>query len=197
LSHQPIVLLFTGHLIDSADRQEGRFPFELLDDIQKYLKAEIDDVTRIYIPKIAVSSLAAGGDMIFAQEMLDRKIPLTVFLPFEIEKFLDFSVTYVKGISLEEPGQWARRFHMIIQQAQDIIITGKSNDPPEEAFALCNAKMLSHALSMAGHDPLKILALALIKSDDEVRTGGTAEFVRLIQKQNILIKRLWPRTSMN
>jgi hypothetical protein len=197
LSHQPIVLLFTGHLIDSADRQEGRFPYELLDDIQKYLQAEIDDVTRIYIPEIAISSLAAGGDMIFAQEMLDRKIPLTVFLPFEIEKFLDFSVTYVKGISLEEPGQWAHRFHMIIQQAQDIIITGKSNDPPEEAFALCNEKMLSHALAMAGHDPLKILALALIKSDDEIRTGGTAEFVRLIQKQNILIKRLWPRTSMN
>jgi hypothetical protein len=197
LEHQPTVLLFTGHLIDSAGRQNDRFPYELQKDIQKYLKSEIDNIIKTCKPNRAISSLAAGGDMIFAQEMLDRKIPLTIFLPFEMERFLSFSVTYVKGIPHEEPEQWARRFHRIIQQAKEIIVTGKSTDLPEDAFALCNAEMLSYALAMAGDDPLKILALALIKSDDEIRTGGTSEFVKLMQKHHILIRRLWPRTSMN
>jgi hypothetical protein len=197
LEHQPRVLLFTGHLIDSVGRQNDRFPYELLKDIQKYLKSEIDNIIGASKVNSAISSLAAGGDMIFAQEMLDRKIPLTIFLPFEMERFLSFSVTYLKGIPHEEPEQWARRFHTIIQQAKEIRVTGKSTDPPEDAFALCNAEMLSHALAMAGNDPLKILGLALIKPDDEIRTGGTSEFVKLIQKHHIQIKRLWPRTSMN
>lgn len=191
MSRKPNVLLFTGHLLDSADRQTDRFPYRLLKEVKAHLKSEIDEITSVHKPQVAISSLAAGGDMIFAAEILDKKIPLTVFLPFEIEKFLDFSVTYMKGIPQEDPEQWAQRFRTIIQQAHEIIITGKTNDPPEDAFALCNEKMLSHALTLAGDNPRKVLALALIKSDEEPKRGGTAEFITLIQKQNVSIKRLW------
>lgn len=187
----PTVFLFTGHLIDSLDRAEERFPYELLDSARSVLKAAVDSVILLQKPCFAISSLAAGGDMLFVQEMLDNKIPVKVFLPFEVEKFLLTSVTYEKRGD-QNSMQWYYRFYEIIEQAKEIIITGTSRIPQKDAFLLCNKRMLAHALEWVGNDPKKVLTFALVKKNQEIKKGGALEFLRLIETQNVIIKTVWP-----
>lgn len=71
--------------------------------------------------------------MLFVQEMLDNKIPVKVFLPFEMEEFLLTSVTYEKRGD-QNSMQWYYRFYEIIEQAKEIIITGTSRIPQKDAF---------------------------------------------------------------
>lgn len=190
---ESIVLLFTGHLLDSVGRPDDRFPHALLKDARALIKKEMDSITETYVPAVAVSSLAAGGDMIFAQEMLDRKIPLIVFLPFEVETFLHTSVTYAKGAPDEDPKEWARQFHYILQQAAEVITTGTKAIPQEDALVLCNKKMLSYALERASNDPQKVVALALVKSSEEIKKGGSSEFIKLMQSAHVTVRQIWPQ----
>jgi hypothetical protein len=87
------VLLFTGHLVDSIDRPEQRFPHESLEEARKLLSVYIDQALRTQSYSLAVSSLGAGADMVFADEILKRGIPLTVFIPFEKERFIATTIT--------------------------------------------------------------------------------------------------------
>ena len=181
-------------MVDAAARHDDRFPSTLLDDVRSVLTAEIDSITKIAKPELAVSSLAAGGDMIFAEEMLAREIPLIIFLPFEIERFLPVSVTYEKKSSDQNPEQWAFQFHNIIKQAREIIITGTPNDPQEEAFAACNETMLAYALARTGNNPKQILTVALVKTPD-VRRGGSSEFVTQLRERHIGVRQVWPEVD--
>jgi hypothetical protein len=192
LVRNSITLLFTGHLLDHASRLEPRFPFALLEDARAVLKSEIERIVLTHEPEIAICSLAAGGDMIFAEEMVLLKIPLIVFLPFEVEEFLRLSVTYDKGKGNETPRHWAVHFQKIIRQAQKVIITGTDNVPQEEALTLCNEKMLAHALRQSGGNPQKVLALALIKPADKIKRGGSSEFIKLIKAHGVAVKQVWP-----
>jgi hypothetical protein len=195
LLHEPAVFLFTGHLLDSSERHGDRFPYTLLNDARSVLKDEIRKVTQAHKPAFAITSLAAGGDMIFAQEMLAIKVPLIIFLPFEIEKFLRVSVTYAKRGTAEDPDPWARQFHSILQQATAVITTGTDKNSQEDALRLCNEKMLAYALEKAANDPKKVLAFALVKSDDEIKKGGSSEFIRHIKAKHIRVKQLWPQDN--
>lgn len=186
------IILFTGHLIDQADRHEIRFPNSLIDKARALLRSEIERVLRTHTPQIAISSLAAGGDLLFAGEALGLKIPLVVFLPFEVDKFLDVSVTYDKSTTESDLHLWARQFHRIILQAQKVVITGSNDSPLETALTLCNNSMLAYALAHAGNDPQKILALALVKSTDEIKKGGSSEFMRSIRSYGVPVKQIWP-----
>jgi hypothetical protein len=63
-------LIFTGHLIDAAGRKEARFPVEMQEDARHLIRTYLDEELRHDAPDIAVTSLGAGGDMIFADEVL-------------------------------------------------------------------------------------------------------------------------------
>jgi hypothetical protein len=187
------VLLFTGHLLDNIDRVDSRFPYRLIQEVSRMIQSEMDHVMDQERPVIAVSSLAAGGDIIFAMEVLRRKIPLHVFLPFEKEKFLVHSVKYIKNDPAEDPGEWESKFHSIIQSATAVNITTGDNDM--EAFADCNKAMLGFAMQRAHHRPEKILAIALIQHHTEIKSGGAADFVKLLESSDIRVKRIWPARS--
>ena len=187
------VLLFTGHLLDNIDRVDSRFPYRLIQEVSRMIQSEMDHLTDQERPLIAVSSLAAGGDIIFAMEVLRRKIPLYVFLPFEKEKFLADSVKYIKNDPAEDPGEWEEKFHSIIGAATEVSITRGGNH--DDAFADCNKSMLNFALDRTQNRPEKILAIALIQHQTEIKTGGAADFVNLLESSGITVKRIWPARS--
>jgi hypothetical protein len=193
LSRTLNILLFTGHLIDQADRHEIRFPNSLIDKARALLRTEIESVLHTHTPQMAISSLAAGGDLLFAGEALGLKIPLIVFLPFEVDKFLDVSVAYDKSTTEPDLQLWTHQFHQIIGQAQKVVITGSNDSPLEAALTFCNDSMLAYALAHAGNDPQKVLALALVKSTGEIKKGGSSEFMRSIRSHGVFVKQIWPR----
>jgi hypothetical protein len=191
----PSVLLFTGHLLDKIDRESARFPYRLIREVQRIIDVELDHLLKRGIPGMAISSLAAGGDMLFASEVLRRKIPLAVFLPFEKEKFLADSVRYLKDLPSEDPKEWEDHFHENMSRAATVIVTHSDGLKQDQAYAACNKAMLKFALGLTENQPAKILALALIQNSSEIKEGGAADFVNQLESIGIPVKKIWPGRS--
>ena len=191
----PSVLLFTGHLLDKIDRESARFPYRLIREVRTLIEIELEQILKKGGPKMAISSLAAGGDMLFASEIVQRKIPLTVFLPFEKDTFLAHSVRYLKDLPSEDPKEWEDHFHENMSKASKVIITHSNGSGPEQAFAACNKAMLKFALDLTQNQPSEVLALALVKNSEEIKPGGSADFVTHLESTGINVKKIWPGRS--
>lgn len=191
----PLVLLFTGHLLDKIDRESARFPYRLIREVKTLIEIELEQILKKGAPAMAISSLAAGGDMLFASEIVRREIPLTVFLPFEKDRFLAHSVKYLKDLPSEDPKEWEDHFHENISKASKVIITHSKRLQPEQAYAACNKAMLTFALKLAKNQPSKVLALALVKNSEEIKPGGSADFVTQLESTGIKVKKVWPSRS--
>src|SRR5712691_5514639 len=76
------VLLFSGHMIDAPDRQIARFPAE-----KEAVAAEAIANTIAELEAgpsdLAICGGACGGDLIFAEACLARKMRLEIYIPFE------------------------------------------------------------------------------------------------------------------
>jgi hypothetical protein len=188
----PSIILFTGHLLDRIDRTSARFPYRLIREVKTLIEVEVEQMLKKGVPSMAVSSLAAGGDMLFASEMVRRHVPLSVFLPFEKDRFLADSVKYLKDLPSEDPKEWEDHFHENISKAAQVIITHSNGLSPEEAYSACNQAMLAFALNLTKNYPSKIMALALIQNTSEIKKGGAADFVNQLESTGINVKKIWP-----
>ncbi|MFM9837034.1 MAG: DUF4231 domain-containing protein [Cyclobacteriaceae bacterium] len=189
------VLLFTGHLVDSVDRPEQRFPHESLEEARKLLSVYIDQALRTQSYSLAVSSLGAGADMLFADEILKRGIPLTVFIPFEKERFITASVDYLKGMPDENPEAWREEFERILSLAKEVKYI-EQKDAGSHAYARCNSEMLEYAIQKSNNEKGQVSAMALMKPDEKIIEGGAAHFVQEIKKKEIPVQIVWPDTSI-
>jgi hypothetical protein len=199
------VLLFTGHLIDNARRAEPRFPMHLAGEARDLLHIYIDQELRLQPPDVAVCSLGAGGDMIFADEILKRGIPLIIYLPFDEQRFLSGSVIYPKSHPDDDPSEWEREFRRILASAADVRFTdgaetGVPDNSDENPYARCNRAMIDYALEVSRGKEGSVSAIALLKpgkSGDNVQPGGTAHYVDELMVRNIPVQIIWPGTAAN
>jgi hypothetical protein len=184
------VLLFSGHLLDSIDRISSRFPYRLISEVKRMIADEIKSFRHSAEAQIAISSLAAGSDILFAEAVLEAGIPLHIFLPFPAQEFVGRSVLYAKNQEDEDPNEWIDRFRTSMKRAASINVA----TPKEtlDAYVACNQDMLNHALSFCGGRKSKILALAMMEDGSERKLGGTADFAHEIDSAGIQVRRLWP-----
>ncbi|MFT4676924.1 MAG: tetratricopeptide (TPR) repeat protein [Patiriisocius sp.] len=84
----PAIAVFTGHMFDTLDRTNPRFPLVL----KQPLAAEIGEFIDSNKIKIGYSSGACGGDLIFCREILNRGLELNIVLPFATDEFRRTSV---------------------------------------------------------------------------------------------------------
>ena len=194
-SEKEFVLLFTGHLLDAVNRPDQRFPHESLDEARKLLRVYIDQTLRAQVYTLAISSLGAGADMLFADEILKRGIPLVIFLPFEKERFIAASVDYMKGSPDENPEIWRQEFERIISLVKEVKYV-KHKDVTENAFARCNSEMLAYAIHKSNDESRQISAMALMRPDEQVIVGGTAHFVEEIKRSKINVQIVWPDSEI-
>lgn len=185
------VLVFTGHLVDAAERDTKRFPHGLISEAADIIAKSIDEVNKIHPVGIAISSLGAGGDMLFAAEVLKRGIPLHVFIPLDKETFIEQSVEYLKSGADADARQWKAEFERILTQAQKVIFTTPPSTGQLNPFAACNTAMLQQAFELAGSER-RITGLALVKPGEEPIEGGAAHFVLEMRQRQIPVQILWP-----
>lgn len=184
------VLLFTGHLLDSIDRISARFPYRLISEVRRMIADEIKSFRHSEERQIAISSLAAGSDILFAEAAIDAGIPLHIFLPYPPREFVDRSVQYAKNQEDEDSDEWITRFGVSMGRAVSINIAEvKDNLNP---YAACNREMLRYAMHFSGQKRDKILALAMMENGSERLQGGTADFALEIEAGGIQVRRLWP-----
>ena len=86
------VVLFAGHMVDTPGRERPRFPPERVHQVRRDIAEAIwlIDGTEV----IAVSGLACGGDLLFAEEWLKTGRRLRSFLPREAGDFVTESVAF-------------------------------------------------------------------------------------------------------
>jgi tetratricopeptide (TPR) repeat protein len=99
----PSVIHFTGHRIGP------RLP----EAAEESVRSRIAEALELHNVGFGYGSLAAGADILFAEELIRRKAEVNVSMPFDIEEF--------KRVSVASAGeQWLKRFDDCLRAAQSI-----------------------------------------------------------------------------
>ena len=159
------VFLFSGHMIDAADRSEPRFP----PDKEPLAKAAIEallDQLGAGVNDVAISSAACGGDLLFVEACVQRGVRVEIYLPFTEEEFLQKSVNFA-GDHWREKFLWVKErvpeWHIMPHELPPL-------RPGEDAFARVNLWMLDRAVAY-GPQNIRFICLWDGKAGDG--PGGT------------------------
>ncbi len=133
----PRIGVFTGHMLDRPDRPTARFPASL----EETVRAEIETCIERRDVRIGYSSLACGGDMLFAESILKNGGEVHIFLPFDIELFINTSVDLLPQNDLPE------RFHRVLNKAASVRTLNDQGDPTDAAaYDYCNRVLAGAAI---------------------------------------------------
>jgi hypothetical protein len=135
-------VLFSGHMVDAPDRPSPRFPPERVPLVRRAIADAVWLIDDIDVE--AISGLACGGDLLFAEEWLKTGRPLVAYLPREEDDFLDESVCFAGG-------DWVAAFHEVTADP-NLVVVGPDDEMLglENPHAANNLRMLDAALSRPG-----------------------------------------------
>jgi hypothetical protein len=131
-------VVFSGHMVDAADRDGRRFPAEDVPRVRADIVAALAGVTDRDAE--AISGAACGADLLFAEAWLATGRRLRVFLPRARGAFLDESVRFAGP-------EWVDAFDRVVADPDTTVV-----DPAPEMLGLedphtaNNARMLDAAL---------------------------------------------------
>jgi len=103
------IMHYTGHIISGPGWRNDRFP----QDDEHTVAARIADCLDRTPVTAAYGALAAGADILFAEALLSRNVPLHVVLPFCLDDFIDLSVR-------PSGAGWIGRFSNCLSRATSI-----------------------------------------------------------------------------
>ena len=187
--HLGRVVVFTGHMIDSPERlaagHPARFPNdpELVAEVAAALRSTLDRLNA----QVGFCSLACGGDILFAEAMLQRGAELNVVLPFaaDEENFLRTSVDF--GQKADHWRQWGDRFRKPIGTLEGTLertpnprVKYSTREPflgSTELFAFSNKVLQGLAVLRSRERASEPIAVALIDRSLPGLPGGAGDFL--------------------
>jgi len=129
----PVVLVFSGHMIDSPDRLSPRFPRSMESTVSEEIRKKLSE----HENKIGYSSAACGSDILFLEEMLKQKGEINIVLPFNKKDFVRTSV------AIEPDSGWLERFETVLKKATRVIVAGEEGCiVGERAFEYANTMQI-------------------------------------------------------
>jgi hypothetical protein len=170
----PVTVAFVGHMIDHPNRKQSRFPPSIESNIKDALVAQINNLNA----KVGYCSLACGGDILFAEAMVESGGEVNIHLPFCQEDFLDASVRFA-GTG------WEDRFHKLTQQFPiTYFTTGRYQGQPD-VFYHQTAVIFGSALMHSREKPYLITVLS--ERDKQRKEGGTLDTLKLWPHPELVI----------
>jgi tetratricopeptide (TPR) repeat protein len=170
------IFLFSGHMIDSPERTEKRFPND-----KKYIEIAANAIAtkldQLGAKKddLALCSGACGGDLLFAEACLERDLNLELRIPFDIPTFLQKSVNFVEG--------WQEIFYKVKNNPKTklYVMTDELGMTPKgiDAYARNNLWQLYTALS---YTPERVRFICLWNRKEGDGPGGTKDMYDQISK---------------
>lgn len=129
-------------MVDAPNRIQPRFPPERVAQVRRDIAGElwlIDDPDAR-----AISGLACGGDLLFAEEWLKTGRVLQAFLPRPVEEFLDESVRFAGE-------EWVTSFHRVVTHVM-VSVVGPDDEMLrlEDPHTANNLRMLESARRQGG-----------------------------------------------
>jgi class 3 adenylate cyclase len=164
----PVVIVYTGHMIDELGSATRRFPAQLEQTVRRRIDEELDRLN----PKIAYGSAACGADLLFIEALLDRNAEVNIVLPFKAEDFIETSVRH--------GGQeWVDRFNHVMERCGEHITYATSEQylGTKELFAFTNDLIGTLAYLRARSLATAPDLVAVLDGNSHVAPGGTADFV--------------------
>ena len=173
-AHYAHALLFSGHMVDAPGRDPPRFPPTLEAAARSAIRTEIDRVGT-GPNHTAISSGACGGDLLFAEAVLDLGLPLRIYLPFDEATFIDKSVAFADR-------DWIARYRAVIAKAQRFIATDDLGPLPqgEDPYERTNLWMLDEAKRISS-DSLSFICLWNGEGGDG--PGGTKHMMSVVRER--------------
>ncbi len=163
----PGVLHFCGHRITADAEAAGGFSVSdeprVAGEIAAYLDAQTFDA--------GYGALACGADIMIAEAMLERGVPLHVVLPFGVDEFEDISVC-------SGGDNWKARYRSCLDRAASVNIvydSAYSDDPT--LFGYCANVAMGHALHRARHLGIGAEQLAVWDGNTGFAIAGTGHDV--------------------
>ncbi|MBA2690300.1 MAG: tetratricopeptide repeat protein [Burkholderiales bacterium] len=170
-------ILFSGHMIDSPDRNESRFPADKEAAAAQAIAGKLDQLAA-GPEDTALCGGACGGDLLFAEACLSRNVPLTLYLALPVPDFIDKSVAFAGS-------QWVDRFYAVKNhpRVQTLIAADELGPPPADAspFARANLWMLFTTLAY-GTERARFITLWNGREGDG--PGGTGDMVERMKKHS-------------
>jgi hypothetical protein len=196
MSEPRLVFLFSGHMIDARDRAMPRFPPDK-EPIAAHAIATVLDEFGAGPADLGMTEGACGGDLLFAEALLERGARLELFLPFDEATFLRKSVDFEKPLS-STPDGWRERYMAARARATVRVMTDELGPTPEgeSPFARCNLWLLDEALAKGAR---KVRFICLWDGEDGDGPGGTRHMVQAVRSRGgevrwLDVTKLWRLT---
>ena len=145
------VLAFAGHRLVLDGGQELE------------LRAALDSVVDDLGPVSGHGSLAGGADVLWAEALVDRGVPLHVVLPFDLEPFLDASV------APSGPG-WVPRARALVARAASVTVATPGPFRDDGQYALATERYQGRAIAEA--DDLGVPPVFAVVWDGSAASGA-------------------------
>ncbi|HEV7578458.1 MAG TPA: hypothetical protein VGO85_20685 [Caldimonas sp.] len=169
-------ILFTGHMVDAADRPVPRFPAAHVDAAARRIGAALDEIGAGRAD-LALTQGAAGGDLLFAEACLARAVPLRLLLPLAESEFVAASL-----LPVVDGAGWQARFRAVV---------ARLDEPPREAprvlgpidegddpFVRANLWLLASALAFGAE---RLCCICLWDGGGGDGPGGTRHLVDAVR----------------
>ncbi len=175
-------LLFTGHMIDRADREQARFPGWAESRARNAIQAAIAGLEWARPgTTVGLAGGASGGDLLFHECCRELGIATRVLLALPPDEFELTSVTHAGP-------EWIKRFHALLERSGRALQVMQKNDGQLEGasdniWQRANLWMIEEANRLAPERAL--LALWDGKTGDG--PGGTEHFLQVARRVGIRV----------
>ncbi len=184
------VFLFSGHMIDKADRPEPRFPAGMEPLVTEAIVKKLDALS-ISADDLVITSGACGSDLLFVENCLARGVRVEMFIPFDAPAFLQSSVAFAGEA-------WQQRFNAVTHHPSlKLTVMPEYLGPaPDGAnpYARTNRWMLFTALA---HGPDKVRFVSLWDGKKGDGAGGTEDMVATVKRYSGEVHILDARALLN
>jgi tetratricopeptide (TPR) repeat protein len=172
------VVIASGHMIDSADREEERFPPSKESAVRERIGKQLETWS-IGAGDLAICGGARGADLLFAELCADRGAEVWLYLALPEAEFLEASVRLANS-------DWEERYFKLRDRegVKVFIQSDRLKSPPKgtSVFARNNLWMINTA-RVEANDPKNLYAVLVW---DEKPTGdgpgGTSDFAARVKK---------------
>jgi class 3 adenylate cyclase len=170
----PRVVVFTGHMIDRADRRTPRFPPPLEQEVKSAIRHRLETLNAGF----GYASAACGSDILFHETMLERNGESHIVLPYEKQSFVEESV------NITGDPRWVERCNRVIALAVEVQEASKrSQFCGRVSYTFANLMLQGLATIHAQQLETKIVPMAVWdgkEGDGPDGTAGTVEHWRAL-----------------
>ena len=173
------LVLFSGHMIDTPERAEARFPATMVPVAEAAITAKLEELA-VGRHDLAICGGACGGDLLFADAALRRGCPVQLHLQYHEAAFLRASVAFAGEHWVDR--YYAVRNHPLTRIRVQPDVLGPAA-PGMNPYVRNNLWQLYTALA-CGADTLRFLALWDGQQQERANPGGTQDMVDSIRRHD-------------